>query len=339
MAVVSRRKKFLVILIIALLFVGMAIAALVYFFKPDPVVWAITSNEPTYLEKILKDGADVNYTRIHAMARTGTFTNNTVRLAVDNRHDDCLEVLIDYGADVNYIDDEGDSVLMCAAGYCDSGKVALLLEAGADVEYVNEFDENAMSYALKAPYAGYGYDDAAAYEIIVMLSDREMTINEDDIYFMLDDYYNSLIFRLKVAEKIYTELLDDGAKIEYSKDQFLYNAFTYGTLPQIEEYQRQPELWEIAIYVINDDVDGLTELYQKYGRECLEKKSTYNETLLMIAAAFDSEECAEFLILNGANVKAQSDFTMDGEAEMTAVDYAEKYESDNVLRILQEYQP
>ena len=58
-------------------------------------------------------------------------------MAAEKGHNDCLEEMIKAGADVNIINLDGDTALMCAAltgqGHC----LSTLIEAGADVNIAN----------------------------------------------------------------------------------------------------------------------------------------------------------------------------------------------------------
>lgn len=55
-----------------------------------------------------------------------------------------VELLIRYGADVNYADDQGDTPLMWAAAFGHVGVVAALLRAGADVNLQDSYGETAL---------------------------------------------------------------------------------------------------------------------------------------------------------------------------------------------------
>lgn len=78
-----------------------------------------------------------------------------------------------------------------------------------------------------------------------------------------------------------------------------------------------------------DNVDVI-EYYHSQGGD-LNDFGEYSSTenLLMIAAAFGSEECLKFLLDNGADKEAKSDL------RMSASEYAIKYENERIIKMLE----
>lgn len=61
------------------------------------------------------------------------FCRSLLMLAAEHGHADCVKILLEFGADVNHRDIEGDSALSLAAADGHSECVFLLIEAGSDV--------------------------------------------------------------------------------------------------------------------------------------------------------------------------------------------------------------
>ena len=64
--------------------------------------------------------------------------------------DRCVQVLVEFNADVNNLAADGKTALMRAATYGHVGVVAHMLKAKANVMAVNQHDETAMHHACEA---------------------------------------------------------------------------------------------------------------------------------------------------------------------------------------------
>ena len=74
--------------------------------------------------------------------------NTALALAAANGKDQCVELLIKAGADVNNADYKGNTALMLASGHGNIKSVELLLEAGADVNKRDIGGDTALMFAI-----------------------------------------------------------------------------------------------------------------------------------------------------------------------------------------------
>ena len=68
-------------------------------------------------------------------------------IACNEGFEEIAQLLIEYGADINYGDDSGDTPLIAAVVYGSQGIVRLLLQAGAKKNLKNRFGVTAIDYA------------------------------------------------------------------------------------------------------------------------------------------------------------------------------------------------
>ncbi|NJN21863.1 MAG: ankyrin repeat domain-containing protein [Leptolyngbya sp. RL_3_1] len=115
------------------------------------------TSAPPLIAATLAD--DIDAVRSHLASGTNPnlvyHTNTALTYAARDGFTDIAELLIDYGAEVNWVDGEGVTPLILAAFKGHTELVALLLNHGADVNVIDQWDRTALDYALRR-----GEDDA-----------------------------------------------------------------------------------------------------------------------------------------------------------------------------------
>ena len=96
--------------------------------------------DPSLIEHLIEKGADVNYKDTSDGLRS-------LHYAISCGSDDAARLLIEKGADVNAIADDGTTPLILASKNDSVFIAKLLLEKGADVNWRDAHKKNAMSYA------------------------------------------------------------------------------------------------------------------------------------------------------------------------------------------------
>jgi ankyrin repeat protein len=96
--------------------------------------------DPSLIEHFIEKGADVNYKNTSDGWRS-------LHYAISCGSDDMARLLIEKGADVNAIADDGTTPLILAAKNDSVFIAKLLLEKGADVNWRDMKKKSAMSYA------------------------------------------------------------------------------------------------------------------------------------------------------------------------------------------------
>jgi hypothetical protein len=106
-----------------------------------PIIGAAKKMEESIFNKLIHAKADVNVVG-------GSDDTTPLVEAAYYLSKEALKLVLDAGADINHKDIYGNTALMWAAGQGEDASVELLLERGADVLVVNEDGENALQKAF-----------------------------------------------------------------------------------------------------------------------------------------------------------------------------------------------
>ena len=339
-----------------LMFIVILFATIILFCSCTLSSQLITSIERNYIKaakEALKNGADVNRTYAFDITRDGLYVNNPLRLAIDYGSDEMCELLIDGGADVNYIDGNQHSLLMCAAYNCEYNKVKMLIDAGADVNYItpetsdenvnyiNPNGENAMTYAINSDFNLSWYDDEKAFKIIKLLLDKGLKIDYSTFIRVLE--HNSTRCDSISCMKILDYLFPDYYLTEYVKESTksnilvdIYMGDTEAVIKYVDKCEKEKDVpfYVIGASVAKDNFEVLEYCYNK-GFDLKKFSGAFEQTLLMVAAAFDSYDSAQFLLEHGADINQESE-VLEEQGYMTAKLYAKKYNSQRVLKLFEQ---
>lgn len=98
--------------------------------KGEQLYEAVTKNDKEKVEKLIENGAEVNYVK-----QAGPWMKvNLLITAVNNKNTNIAKLLLDNKADVNWKDGFNTSAILYAASSGSIDMVKLLLEYGADIK-------------------------------------------------------------------------------------------------------------------------------------------------------------------------------------------------------------
>ncbi len=107
---------------------------------PPPLIEATLAGEMVRVRSLLQTGTDPNLVY---------HTNTALTYAARDGFTDIARVLIDAGADVNWIDGEGVTPLILSSFKNHIELVRLLLDHGANTDIKDQWDRTALDYALR----------------------------------------------------------------------------------------------------------------------------------------------------------------------------------------------
>ncbi|KAM0189017.1 hypothetical protein ACHAPI_010283 [Fusarium lateritium] len=108
-----------------------------------PIIAAASKGEETIFKRLLDAKVDVTVVG-------GEYMSTPLTYAAIYLPTDSIRLILDASADINHVDNEGDTALIVTAGLGDHETVRLLLDYGADVLVQNNEGLNAMRKALAA---------------------------------------------------------------------------------------------------------------------------------------------------------------------------------------------
>lgn len=107
---------------------------------PPPLIAATLAGDAETVRSLLQTGSDPNQ---------AYRTNTALTYAARDGFTAIAQVLVEAGADVNWIDGEGVTPLILAAFKGHEDIARLLLEQGADTTIRDQWDRTALDYALR----------------------------------------------------------------------------------------------------------------------------------------------------------------------------------------------
>lgn len=345
--VLKTGKSFLISIVIVALCIVASVAAGHLFVesgRPDVLFVAIENGEAKSVQKALDEGVNVNKLTKEERNYDGQWEDNPLMLAVeyDNRWNDVCKCLIENGANVNYVNDDGESILMLVVRNCDYEKTKMLIDAGADVTYkksskIEEID--IMNSLIITGDRDEWHIPENTYKIFKLLTAKGLKISIDDFeqQFISKGNY---IKGMKTLELIYDDYQRNKQYIKNENASILDDIYLNNTkaiTSYMNEYKQIEDLppYIIGCLVANDNVEALKCYYEKGGDlEISSERYDGGQTLLMIGAAFDSYDCVEFLLEHGADIDRESDL-YGVEEYLNAEDYAFDYDSENVLKLFE----
>ena len=230
---------------------------------------------------------------------------NALHLAVQEKHADMVQVLIDAGADIETKNDEGRSPLLLASSLGDLTIVTKLVKAGADVR-----DTDAERHTCLIFAACFGHTDVVRY----LVSLPEVDLNHQGSN-------NQTALYLSVREKhsdVVQVLIDAGADIETKNDEGcspLLEAIFLGELTIVTKLVKagadvraadaeRNTCLHLAAYHGHTDAVRYLVCFPEVD---LNHQSCYNSTALHLAVQQKHSDVVQVLIDAGADIEAKDD--------------------------------
>jgi len=261
-----------------------------------PLLLATRAGHTDIMTYLLDNGAKIDYS--DEKYYEGDYQPIHEAVMVQNK--EAVELLLEYGADVNSVNSDGDTPLFTAVRYCDDpAMVNMLILAGADVNYKNSEGISPLKYAAV-------YNQNPEILRVLLDSGAEMNAKDEDGFTPI----HSAV--LNDNPEVLQFLIDEGADVNIRSDN--------GSTPLMEACWKAKPLDFLKVLIQNGaDVRAVNE--QKM-------------TALMYAAKYyDSVEVFEYLIGKGSKVKARNN------QKQTALMYAAQYSSEEVIRFLLDHRP
>ena len=226
------------------------------------------------LETVINKGADVNYQDINFHGLDGPWYGyKAIECAAKNGYDECLQLLIKAGANVNE-----STALECTALYGHYGCMDILMKAGADVNMKDEMGYTALMHAAQE-----GYE-----KCVQVLVEAGADVNLPD-----ETGYTALIVAANNGHNgIVRLLIDAGTDV---------NHFAKGSQTSVDwpSYESTTPLISAA---------GSKECLRLLIEAGADTNFANNngDTALLKAAVKGSTECLQILIHAGANVNTSN---------------------------------
>lgn len=311
--------------------------------QEDMLLWGIDTRQADVVEQALEEGCDPNQLVASDITTTGKWEKPPLRLAVDYSTPEICELLIDYGADVNYVDAGGDSLLMATIDNCRLDIAQVLIDKGADVFYCRSDGKDLMDSAIINSISSCDADDNT-YDMILLLNSHGLEIKYLDFVVAFENEVEYIVTQEKILDRLFFGYESDEIQVSISEKDLLYTIYQGKTEKVISEFDKYEEMNDIPFYLISycvakDNLDVLEYYYENGGDLTRINCIGGGVNLLMVGAAFDAEKSVDFLIAHGVDENLQSeelnteDYT-DNE-DMAAIDYAYKYDSKKVLELLE----
>lgn len=296
----------------------------------DPLLWAIDTKDAKGVQELLDQGADVNKMGQHDMVSSGLYDANPLRVAQDISSYEVCKVLIEHGADVNYVDQNGESILMCAVGGGDYDMAKLLIEHGADVHYEKPDGTNMITAAVAALYAGDTLKETTQNEIIGLLLAKKVSIQSSAFTEALKTEDHEI--RLITLGYLFEQGKNKGVIGRSEIPQIFEDIYSdrnekvYAFINRKKQFSRK-DFSIIAACVAKNNVEAL-RAYCENGGDVNLTGGAYGMSLLMVGAYSNSVESVRYLLENGVDIDQESG------SGWKAIHFAQRYENEEIVKLL-----
>ncbi|KAL8980010.1 MAG: hypothetical protein Q9205_004795 [Flavoplaca limonia] len=237
--------------------------------------------------------AEVRYDRL----------NNSLHLAVSNEQARSIEILLDYGANINSEDEDGRTALHTASKTGNLNLVHLLLDRGSDKEARSWTGKTALLHATQGSHES----------CVLALLDRGVDINSKDFWGMTALHVACNDGKIRLLHILLSRGIDQDAQDLSGETALLcavrksHKTCVLALLDHGADINRKDTMGKTALHVasICGDIYLLNVLLASGSN--VDAKNLRGQTPLINAAKNLHEHCILALIRHGANVNIQDD--------------------------------
>lgn len=272
----------------------------------------------------IQEGANINKIESIFLSESNPFI-----IALTENEDKIAEYLIDQGANVNYSDNLGRSLLMFSAYNTDEEFCNLLIKHGAKVDKADKSGDTALEYALHDSSKMNTEQDIDNLITILINQGEKIKSNTLKAALKADDDYGDGHCRYGVMKRILKGLISDGYKS--GLDPTL-EASMIGNSSKVDELIKSNKMkdetkQQILFYTAAfGNVDTL-KLLQENGVDFNSRDRNKN-TPLIIASQYGNLQMVKYLLSLGADIRAQS---KDGDTALLKAIRSKNYEVTEYL--------
>lgn len=282
----------------------------------------------------IASGADINELpkEYMEMTESGVRTSNPLLIAISYGPIEIAEELVILGADVNYKDSSNRSVLMHAVYSGRSQQFCkLLIENGADINYTDPDNNNVLDMFLDQ--CNY-IEEHIMLPMFKFLIENGCNVSKKTIMQALKPgpYYSD---HYEIVSTIVKKVISDGKTIEIIGVDEIILATILNDKEAVGDFfnknsSNTKDEKLIAMFCsFNDNVEAIKSYIENGGD--INTKDDNENTLLMIACRYGSNEVIDYLLKNGADVNKKN---IEGE---TAISQASLYGQTEVVHKLLNY--
>jgi ankyrin repeat protein len=286
---------------------------------------SIQSGNLERVKEAIEDGANMNKIKVSSVSE-----ENPVIIAINKNKDKISKYLIENGADANYTDSSGRSLLMLEAYNTDSSFCKLLMKHGAKVNQEDKKGYSALEYVLD--HSRRETTEHNIDEIITDLLEHGAEIRPITLKAVLKGGADGGESRYGLVKRILEGSIKVGLKSEL--DPALESAIL-GQSSKIDEFikankmkneDEQQILFYTAAFGNSETMKSLES--NGLNLEAIDKNGC---TPLIIASYYGNLEVAKYLLSKSVNTESR---TPDNNGKKTALNFAVENEQYEIAELL-----
>lgn len=260
----------------------------------------IQSGNLERVKEAIEDGANLNKIKVSLVA-----DENPIVLAITKNQDKIAEYLINNGADANYTDISGRSLLMFSAYNTDVSFCELLIKHGAKVNQEDKNGYTALEYVLD--HSRKATTESKMNQTITILLEHGAQIKPITLKAALKEDFSDSESRYSLVKRVVEGLVKEGNKPNIND---VLKAAIIGDFPKIDELIKANKMQK-------DDEQQILFFTAAFGKietmKLLEDKEAdiktcdkLNNTLLIIASQYGNLEMVKYLSSKGIDIEARN---------------------------------
>lgn len=271
-------------------------------------------------KEAVEAGADINEFHSRKL-RTPVWyldrTQNPMMIAMFGANHEAVKYLLECGADVNYQNSNGRTILSYCAEEGNTEYIAKFLEHGADINCIDKEDYTALDYAV----------ESRRVDAVQLLLEHNPLITDKTFKIVLDNLYDNPSG--EVHYWLLKSLIEADRSIEMDED--IKKAFLRDDTAVLAYLESEPER--------NEKYDIIASAAAAFcGTECMEyllgqpdiESVLSKEHFFRMASMFGNVAMMQYLVGCGADINARN------EADYSAVELAVLYDRMDAVQLLQE---